>query len=59
MITIPQMLCIIFAHKWKIYFIYNMTADFKCERCGGMTKDFAINKPDKFKKVRHYANQNK
>lgn len=59
MIKIPEMLCTIFGHKWKIFYIYNMSADFKCERCNGMTKDFAWEKPNIFKKAKYYNSQNK
>ena len=52
MISITQMLCIIFGHKYKLYFRYNMSADYKCERCNGITKSFNI--PSNYKKVRHY-----
>jgi hypothetical protein len=52
MISITQMLCIIFGHKYKLYFRYNISADYKCERCNGITKSFNI--PSNYKKVRHY-----
>lgn len=57
MITISKMLCIIFGHKYKLYYRYNMSADYKCERCNGITKSFGT--PSSYQKVRHYPNQNK
>ena len=55
MITISQMLCIVFGHKYQLYFRYNMSADYKCERCNGITKSFGT--PSNYQKVRHYPNQ--
>lgn len=46
------MLCIIFGHKYELYFRYNMSADYKCKRCNGITKSFGT--PSNYKKVRHY-----
>lgn len=55
MITIPQMLCIIFGHRYKLYFRYNKSADYKCERCNGITKSFGT--PRSNQKVSHYPNE--
>lgn len=36
---IKEFLCI---HKWKAIYIYGLSADFKCSRCGKYKKDFIV-----------------
>lgn len=33
---LKQLLCI---HKWKCIYVYGMSADFKCKKCGKAKKD--------------------
>ena len=35
-----KIMCYLFGHKYKLFYRYNVTALFKCEKCGKKKHDF-------------------